>query len=162
MTAQSARIRRARAADAPVLTEIAHAAKRHWGYPDELMELWDADLTVTPDFAAAPTVFCVAEGERVLGFYALSRDGVEFELEHMWVAPPFMGRGLGAMLFAHATATARSMNGAVLRIASDPHAEGFYRRMGARRVGEAASTPSGRMLPLLVVDLTPQRGSAAR
>jgi hypothetical protein len=30
---------------------------------------------------------------------------------------------------------------------------GFYRRMGARRVDEVPSTPAGRMLPLLVVDL---------
>jgi hypothetical protein len=40
----------------------------------------------------------------------------------------------------------------MLRIASDPFAEGFYRRMGARRVGVVPSTPRGRTLPLLLLD----------
>jgi hypothetical protein len=38
-------------------------------------------------------------------------------------------------------------------IASDPHAEGFYRRLGARRVRWVASKPAGRRLPRLALDL---------
>ncbi len=34
------------------------------------------------------------------------------------------------------------------RIAPDPDAEAFYLRLGARRVGEVASTSTGRTLPL--------------
>ena len=36
-----------------------------------------------------------------------------------------------------------------LSIESDPHAEGFYLRLGARRIGEVPSTLPGRVLPLL-------------
>src|SRR5207302_7733682 len=42
---------------------------------------------------------------------------------------------------------------ASLEIASDPNAQGFYRRMGARPVGFVPSRPRGRRLPLLVVDV---------
>ena len=38
-------------------------------------------------------------------------------------------------------------------IQSDPHAEGFYLHMGARRVGERASDSiPGRVLPLFVLE----------
>jgi GNAT superfamily N-acetyltransferase len=147
-------LRPAVAADAARLTAIAHAAKRHWGYADELIELWRADLTITPDVIAAGLVCCAVREAAIAGFYALSRDGATFELEHMWVDPAHMGRGHGAHLFQHAVATARAHGGTLLRIASDPHAEGFYQRLGAERVGAEPSALPDRSLPLLVVALT--------
>jgi GNAT superfamily N-acetyltransferase len=146
-------IRKAGSADAVTLTEIAHAAKRHWGYPEELIRLWDGALSVTPAFIEDHLVYCALDGGEVLGFYALSREGAVFELEHMWVRPQHLRAGIGTSLFAHALRTVRSEGGTVLKVASDPNAEGFYRRMGARRVGEIPTRPEGRVLPLLVVDL---------
>ena len=146
-------IRRATGADAPVLTRIAHAAKRHWGYGDDLIALWTADLTVTPPVIEADPVYCAVLGSDIVGFYALSREGAVIELEHMWVDPGSMGTGVGARLFAHALEMARALGGRTLEIASDPNAEGFYLRMGARRVGSVPSKPAGRELSLLVVDL---------
>jgi len=154
-------IRKARAADAARLTSIAHAAKRHWGYPESLIELWRADLTVTADFIDAHPVFCAELPPDLIGFYALSQDGEELELEHMWVEPVHMGAGVGAMLLEHAIATARSLGGSLLSIASDPNAEGFYLHMGARRIGEEPAQPAGRVLPVLVVDLTVPTGNSA-
>jgi GNAT superfamily N-acetyltransferase len=145
--------RAASPADAPRLTTIAHAAKRHWGYSDELMALWQADLTVTPQFIDDHPVFCAVQGGELAGFYALSRQGEAFELEHMWVDPQHLRAGIGALLFEHAVRTVRSLGGSRLTIVSDPHAEGFYRRMGARRVGEAPSKPEGRTLPVLALAL---------
>ncbi|MDX6384664.1 MAG: hypothetical protein QOK48_2237, partial [Blastocatellia bacterium] len=43
-------IRRAIPDEAAVLTEIAHAAKRHWGYPEKWIQHWQTDLTITPQF----------------------------------------------------------------------------------------------------------------
>lgn len=146
-------IRRASPADAATLTRIAHAAKRHWGYSDSLIELWKADLTVTVEFLNAHPVYAAVHGEQIVGFYALSREDGVFELEHMWVDPAHMGAGIGRRLFDHAVATARGMGGSVLRIASDPNAEGFYSGLGARRAGEVTSTPAGRVLPLLFFPL---------
>lgn len=161
VTVMTPRIRRARAADAEALTRIAHAAKRHWGYGDGLIRLWAADLTVTEESLSEHPVYVAVRAARLVGFYALSRDGDQFELEHMWVDPPHMGSGVGTRLFDHAAATARSLGGATLRIASDPNAEGFYRRMGAQRVGEVASSPAGRMLPVLMFALNPDDGDSA-
>ena len=141
----------ARSTDAQRLTEIAYAAKRHWGYPEDLISLWQADLTISPQFMVDCPVFCAVRDSEIIGFYALSRRREAFELEHLWVDPQHMGAGVGALLFEHAVRTVRSMGGFVLNIASDPHAEGFYRRMGASRVGEVPSRPEGRTLPLLTL-----------
>jgi len=151
-------IRRALPAEARALTRIAHAAKRHWKYPEAWMRLWRDALSLTPPFVERHPVYCAVAGASVLGFYALSGAGATRELEHFWVAPEQIGRGVGARMFEHAVATLRADSARVLRIASDPYAEGFYLRMGARRVGEWPSTPSGRTLPLLVWEVRPARG----
>jgi GNAT superfamily N-acetyltransferase len=146
-------IRAAHAADSVELTRIAHAAKRHWRYPEALIRLWKRDLTVSPRFLAGHPVYCAERDGVPVGFYALSRDDDVPELEHMWVAPEHIARGVGRALFAHLVARLRDAGATELRVASDPHAEGFYLRMGARRVGEVASRPPGRRLPLLVLRL---------
>ncbi|HEX2076888.1 MAG TPA: GNAT family N-acetyltransferase [Longimicrobium sp.] len=147
----SAVIRRARAGEAVALTEIAHAAKRHRGYPEAWIARWRDALTVTPAYIRDHAVFVAAEGESPRGFYALSIDGSDAVLDHLWIAPERMGRGMGRALFRHAVRTAGAYGAARLEIDSDPHAEEFYRRMGARRIGEVPADVDGvrRVLPRL-------------
>ena len=92
-----------------------------------------------------------------MGFYALSGAAPVMELEHCWVLPARIGRGVGARLLAHATATCRAARASTLRIASDPFAVGFYRALGARPVGTVPSTPRGRTLPLLLLRVDGKR-----
>ena len=146
-------ILRARRADSADLTRISRAAKRHWGYPETLLRLWQRDLTVTPGFIARHPVYCAVHRGKAVGFYAISGTGSARELEHMWVHPRYIGAGVGRALFAHLLRRLRTMKVRRLDVASDPNAEGFYRRMGARRVGVVASTPEGRLLPLLRLTL---------
>lgn len=154
-------IRRARRADAGALTRIAHAAKGHWGYPKELLDLWKEDITITPGFIARQPVYCAVRGRQVMGFYAISGTRRVRELEHMWVRPRHIGTGVGRLLFAHLLDRLRAMRVTQLEVASDPNAEGFYRRLGARRIGSIASRPIGRTLPLLLVRV-PVKSSLAR
>ncbi|GAA0575970.1 hypothetical protein GCM10010172_70880 [Paractinoplanes ferrugineus] len=71
-------------------------------------------------------------------------------LGNLWIDPAFIGRGIGRALWEHATHVAADLGFTSLLIDADPHAEGFYRAMGATRVGESASTAvPGRLLPQL-------------
>jgi GNAT superfamily N-acetyltransferase len=142
-------IRRAVAADALALTAIAHAAKRHWRYPEEWIALWRRDLTFTPEFIERCPVYCAVESDIVVGVSALVFAAADCELEHFWVMPSRMGAGVGRALFEHAVERCRAIGARRLWINADPNAEGFYERMGARRVGEVPSTPAGRVLPRL-------------
>lgn len=147
-------IRPATAQDASALTEVALAAKRFWGYPEEYIRLWQEDLTITPDTIDRFAIYCALHEHTILGFYALGDLGSGYELEHMWVRPEHIGRGLGRQLLNHATAVARGAGAEALRIVADPNAVGFYHRAGATKVGEMASVPAGRMLPVLRLPLS--------
>ena len=66
-----------------------------------------------------------------------------------------MGQGVGRALFIHALARSRALGFKNLEIESDPNAEGFYKRMGARRVGASIKEVEGqrRELPVLIYEL---------
>ena len=151
------RIRKATPEESSRLTQIAHEAKRHWGYPESWIEHWQADLTITSDFIGNNDVYVAEEDGEVVGFYALAIKKDVAELEHLWVAPKYIGTGVGKELFVHAMQKAAREDVSVVEISSDPNAEGFYRRMGAQRIGEVTSEVQGspRVLPKLKVDLGP-------
>ncbi len=128
-------IRATRPEDAARLTEIALAAKRHWGYPERWMEIWREELTVRPEFIAGNETYSAVIDDQYVGFYALTRKNDKLHLLHMWVLPDWMGRGIGRSLFRHALERAKKLGFCQMEIESDPNAEGFYQRMGARRIG---------------------------
>jgi GNAT superfamily N-acetyltransferase len=146
-------IRDARPGEADELTVIAHASKAHWGYPQEWIEMWRDDLTVTEDFLAEHLVL-VAESEgRLVGFSAVVGDGEQRELDGLFVVPGSLRQGIGKQLLAVAIARVRPEGVQALRIVSDPHAEAFYKSQGAVWIGEQPSVPQGRKLPVLRLEL---------
>ena len=143
--------------DAQALTAIAHAAKRFWGYPEAWIRSWAHDLTLDEAYIQAHVVYAIQDHDHWLGFYSLVPLEIEdrWELDHMWVVPTAMGRGLGRALFDHAVGQARQVGARRLQILSDPHAEAFYRRMGARTVGRRDASIGGveRWLPEMEIVL---------
>lgn len=149
-------IRRAVPTEAGLLTEIAHAAKRHWGYPENWIREWKSDLTITPEFIATNEMYVAIYGEVIVGCCAIAFSESQVELEHMWIRPEHMGAGIGRALFRYIKERAASLDVSALEISSDPNAEGFYKRMGATRIGEVRSQIEGqsRVLPRMMVSLT--------
>lgn len=146
---------RAKPEDAEALTAVAHAAKRHWGYPERWIESWRDTLIIRAESIAARVTYCAMEDARPVGFYALTSENDGMHLDHLWIAPHAMGRGIGRALFEHALGQTKSLGHRTLKVESDPNAEGFYTRMGARRVGVNVTNVDGlrRELPMLLYDL---------
>jgi len=142
-------IRPASADEAPVLTRIAHDAKRHWGYPEHWIEHWESDLTISADFIRDNHVYVAEEDGEIQGFYALSVIGDRAELEHMWVVPHRIGTGMGKDLFLDAMERAAALNVEAIEMSADPNAAGFYEHMGATQIGEIDASLDGqsRTLP---------------
>lgn len=143
-------IRTAQADEAETLSALCKRSKAHWGYDAEFMRLSNASLTIAPILISTGRVI-VAEDDALLGIASLEplKDDT-YDLLHMFVDPAAMGRGVGAALFAEIAARAKADGACALSILADPHAELFYIRMGAVRVGDAPSDAvPGRMLPLL-------------
>ena len=146
--------------DAGRVSALALRSKGHWGYSAEFLEACRAELTYSEADCLSGDLY-VAEQDAVLaGFYLLRGSGPDGELQALFVDPPWIGKGLGGVLIAHALDLARSRGITRVSVDSDPGAEPFYLHHGARRVGEVASgSIPGRVLPQLVFEIDPGTAS---
>lgn len=148
-------IRDAQAADAPVLTEIVRTSDAY----DGTYRVMVASLSVDAAYLAAnPTRVCVDGEGAIVGFASLLVPGRgvagEAELDYMFVADDQQGRGVGRALIADVVAVATGLGVERIHIVSHPPSEGFYRSVGAERVGEIP--PVGRVTwprPHLLLDI---------
>lgn len=149
-------IRAARADEATALSALALRSKAHWGYEADFLEACRAELTVSAADVEAAVVAVLETGGR-LGAFHLLRPGDRLhtaDLDFFYVDPDLIGAGHGRHLWRHMVGSARASGYDRLTIDSDPHAEGFYLAMGARRIGAVPSgSIPGRSLPLLAFDL---------
>lgn len=157
-------IRRATADDADALSDLAHRAKAHWGYPAHWMREWDAQLTIIPGYLELHDVWVSERDGAVIGMCALEDRGDRWNLEHVWVEPAAHGHGIGRALVMHALGEARRRHPGVVELLADPFASGFYERLGARRAGDVPAPMPGardRTLPRFefVLDRPPTSGS---
>jgi ribosomal protein S18 acetylase RimI-like enzyme len=147
-------LRAAQADEHAELTALAQRAKAHWGYPANALARWRDELTVTrASIVSLPTVVAACNGA-IVGFFQLRLGPCEAELEHLWVLPEQMGRGIGRALLQRALDDTRAAAHHRLRIDADPYAEAFYRSCGAVRIGEVAAPIEGqpqRVRPQMVL-----------
>ena len=149
-------IRAATGGDADVLTDLAHRAKAHWGYPASWMREWDPQLTIIPGYLEAHDVWVAERHGTIVGMCALEDLGRRWSLEHVWVEPSAHGGGIGRALVMRALEEAHRRRPGVVELLADPFASGFYERLGARRVGDVAAPMPGakdRTLPRFEFDL---------
>jgi N-acetylglutamate synthase-like GNAT family acetyltransferase len=139
-------IRPARPDEAAALSELALRSKAHWGYDAEFLARCRTVLTLRSDEIEDRRTVLAEEDGQVQGFYTLDDD----ELGNLWIDPAHLRKGVGRRLWDHAVGTARALGLKELFVVADPHAEGFYRAMGAVRIGEVPSEiEPGRQLPQL-------------
>jgi GNAT superfamily N-acetyltransferase len=148
-------VRRAIAADATPLTALALRSKAHWGYDKAFMAACREELTVSAEAIVSAEVWVCEDADGVLaGFFDLRREDDVAEVYDLFVDPKAMGHGVGRMLWAKLEELAHQMAACTIGIDADPHAVGYYERMGARVVGEVPSgSIEGRLLPRMMKPL---------
>lgn len=160
------RVRAARPEEAAPLSELAVRSKAHWGYDEEFVAACRQELTIRPDDVLRRRTAVAERDGSVLGFVTVEGEPPHGSIGLMFVDPPAIGQGVGRLLFEDALRRARAAGFTRLLVDADPNAEGFYRAMGAVRVGTVPSgSIPGRVLPLLAVrvpgaDSEPAAGSA--
>ena len=148
-------IRRAVAEEAPQLTRLARRSKASWGYPEAWLVEWASELTISPEYIRENAVFLAELDGEVAGVVGVGLGEEGPEIAHLWVAPEAQGRGLGRALVEQARQVATTMQWTVLRIISDPYAQPFYERLGARKVGDVEAPVAGTARTLPVLELEP-------
>ncbi|MEN2470322.1 GNAT family N-acetyltransferase [Burkholderia sp. GS2Y] len=146
-------IRAGRPSDADQLTKLAFLSKAHWGYPKEWLELWEADLTVTPDMIEDSIAFVAETEERIIGFWVrASTDSDKPTRGWLFIHPDHMGQGVARALWSELRKEAAARGIRSFVIEADPNAVSFYLALGAEKIGERESTViPGRLFPILRV-----------
>ncbi|GAA6153083.1 GNAT family N-acetyltransferase [Pseudoteredinibacter isoporae] len=138
------------------MNRIIVAAKRHWNYPEEWIQLWLPDLKVDESILQERRFWVAKHGGAIIALASCASLGADhYELEDCWVDPACMGLGAGKALMDYVCAYLKSVSAKELLIAADPNATGFYEKMGAQACGLRESTPEGRQLPLYKVIFNP-------
>ena len=123
--------------------------------------VWDDDaawLAGHPDAIEAPSEdalragrvrVAVGDGGAVVGFSVVSeaREGV-WELEDLFAEPELMRRGVGRALVVDLAERGRAAGVRRVEVTANPHAVGFYERVGFLATGEVVATqykPAPRM-----------------
>jgi GNAT superfamily N-acetyltransferase len=146
-------LRPASAGECPALSDLCLRSKGHWGYDTAFLEACRAELRIHQgdlgDFLRVAEVEGVPAGVAQLG-----HDCADWTVEKLFVDPPFIGCGVGAVLMGWLVETARANGATRLVIEADPGAVSFYRRFGAVDDGMVASgSITGRFIPRLVLPL---------
>lgn len=110
--------------EAAVLSDIAIESKGHWGYSREQLEVWRKDLRILPSYIKANTIETIWQDELKVGFFAIKLNPKPI-LDHLWLLPKAIGRGIGKLAFQRAVAIAEKTGVKAFTIISDPAAEGF-------------------------------------
>lgn len=146
------RIRPAAPSEGGRLREIAVASKLHWGYAEEDVLRWVANGDFSPAGLRAKEFYVADADGAVIAFASLVAAEVAV-LEDLWVEPDWIGKGVGAMLFRAVAERAAVLGAHALEWDAEPHAVGFYERMGATHLRESGPSAWGRTVPVMGIDL---------
>jgi GNAT superfamily N-acetyltransferase len=137
------RIRPAAVHEVEALAAIAWAAKASWGYSRAQLEGWREGFTPACDSIRLQPTYVAEFNDGLAGFCQLNLSTEPVELEHLWVHPRFMRRGVGRALLGRCAEQLASLGIESLHIDSDPNAEAFYVACGAVRTGDRAAPIEG-------------------
>lgn len=153
---QKVEIVRAGPDDAAQLKTIAVAAKAYWGYPEDWMARWADAIRITPEYIRENEVYIAMKDAEIVGWYALVYQDELGILDHMWVRPDLIRKGIGRQLFNHAVQAAKTHGARQIEMETDPNAVGFYQQMGLKLAGKR-KTDLGRRIPVMVMNLVKQK-----
>lgn len=143
-------LRLAKEEEANQLSDLASRSKEHWPYDEAYLRQCRSVTHVTAKDILAWPFIVATENSNLCGFAAVCEIKGEKMLDHLWIDPPHIGKGLGRILFLKSVEITKSLGWTQFTIASDPYAKSFYLKMGARLIGQRESKiKKGFFFPLL-------------
>ena len=133
-------IRVALNSDLEFLNEIIKASKSYWGYDVDFMKKFMEKFALTSDYIGQKNTYVASLETNNVGLYSFSRNkDNQLELDNFFLHPDYIGQGVGKIMWDHCVKSAKSYKDRFFLLWSDPHAEGFYFKMGCEKIGERKS-----------------------
>ncbi|MFB0828508.1 GNAT family N-acetyltransferase [Brevibacillus laterosporus] len=146
-------LREALVSEAEELSQLALDSKATWDYDEAFILACKEDLTINQAYIEKNHVYVLEKEGRVIGFFSFVRKELD-SLDFLYMHRDYKGQGYGSILWSFVKEKAIELGIDKFTIDSDPHAKGFYLKMGARQIGEIPSTVwKDRVLPLLQFEL---------
>jgi GNAT superfamily N-acetyltransferase len=98
-------------------------------------------------------VYVAAVGGTPVGWAAAMSKADIWWLDDLWIAPEWMGKGIGSQLFRHAAEQGRVAGACRMEWEAEPNALGFYERMGGRYLRDSEPGVWGRVNVVMGLDL---------
>ncbi len=152
-------IRAARPTEWKYLSRLCYASKAYWKYPESYMKAWTKELTISPAYLKDHQAYVLSDEGEIKALYTLadnktarSSGTVTIEaglwLDHFFIHPKWIGQGLGRILWQDVLQKCRALDVKKIRMFVDPHARGFYIKMGCSFVRMSPSSIPGREIPV--------------
>ncbi|WP_085900017.1 GNAT family N-acetyltransferase [Kiloniella majae] len=140
--------------DLPLLPTIALKSKSHWDYPQNFLDKCKVffEEEFTEEYLKESHTFIIKQDEEIIGMGSLLWKEVPM-IDNFWLLPENIGKGYGKQAFDLLVQEAKNLGWPNLTAIADIYAEGFYKAMGAKRVGEVPSEVQDKMLPKMFIDL---------
>ena len=132
-------VRQAKPEEQRELTRLCVRATMHAGHDEAFIDRTMPALTITVPLIAANCVQVAEDGAgKVVGAVLVTPSAIQgiALLYGLFVDPAHWKRGIGRVLFGAAVVRAKEIKAGAITISAEPSAEGFYKRMGAIRIGE--------------------------
>jgi GNAT superfamily N-acetyltransferase len=119
------------------LTRLVVRATLHAGYDEAFIDRVMPGLTITLPAIAGGGVQVAEQSGEVIGVVEVMATALQgIAVIGIFVDPLHWKKGVGRALFEAAIKRARTLRAGAIMIYAEPTAEGFYKRMGAIRIGE--------------------------
>ncbi len=86
--------------------------------------------------------------EQIIGVCAIADEEGYYEIEHLWILPTYIGKGLGNKLLKASMNLVCTERKDIL-VTADPNAESFYSVMEFNLIKRVESYPEGKFLPIM-------------
>ena len=153
----------AKKADIKAINELIRKSKAYWGYDNEFMNNFMNHFQMTKasfDKEIIKLFYLYKEEppckKTLVGFYSLSADSNnQLELNNFFIHPDYIGQGFGKKLWLCMLESVKKLGKKKFILWSDPGAEGFYEKMGCKKIGTRESPlMPGRRPVVFSCDLT--------
>ena len=133
-------VRQAKPEEQRELTRLSVRATMHAGHDEAFVDRSIAALMITLPMISGNWVQVAEDSSsKIVGVVWVTPTALQgiALLQGLYVEPALWKRGIGRVLFGAAVTRAKEFKAGAIMINAEPSAEGFYRRMGATRIGEA-------------------------
>ncbi len=153
---QTLSIRKANDPDISAINQVLRLSKGYWGYDEIFMDAFMEQFALNEKYLQDNTVYVMQKNEDIVGFFSfVFHEDDSLELDLFFISPEYIGKGYGRQLWKSCCSIACELGVEAFILWADPNAEGFYTKMGCKKIGvKKSSFLPNRYPPIMQFTLT--------